>query len=161
MTMGCEWPNLVERLCVVDIAPATYNHAFGSHLDTMASMDTRALARRTDAESIIANAVLNRHIAQFLSRNLKPADDGHGFVWQMRRRNAANMDNIVGFPVLQTNQAYLAQPCSSCESNYVQPFHLGEIERLFPINDIISAPDIGYTLQAGRGDNRAARFLNN
>ena len=69
MTLGCEWPNLVERLCVVDIAPATYTHAFGSHLDTMASMDTRALARRTDAESIIANAVDNRHIAQFLSRN--------------------------------------------------------------------------------------------
>ena len=153
MTLGCEWPNLVERLCVVDIAPATYNHDFGSHLDTMASMDTRALARRTDAESIIANAVDNRHIAQFLSRNLKPADDGHGFVWQINvAAIAANMDNIVGFPVLQTNQACLAPALFLLggESNYVQPFHIIEIERLFPNATIEVISSAGHWVHADK-----------
>ena len=135
MTLACERPNLVERLCVVDIAPASYDHAFDAHLDAMAEMDTKALARRTDAETIIANAIDDRPVAQFLSRNLKPADDGHGFEWQINvAAIAANMDNIIGLPASQANQAYDAPTLFLVggASNHVQPFHMGEIERLFP-----------------------------
>ena len=153
MTLARERPHLVERLCVVDIAPASYDHTFDAHLEAMAGMDTKALARRTDAESIIANAIDDRPVAQFLSQNLKPALDGHGFEWQINvAAIAANMDDIIGFPASQANQTYDAPTLFLVggASNHVQPFHMGEIERLFPNAKTEVISDAGHWLHVER-----------
>ena len=94
-------------------------------------------------------AIDDRPVAQFLSRNLKPADDGHGFEWQINvAAIAANINDIIGFPETQINQAYNAPTLFLLggASNHVQSFHMGEIERLFPnaMTEIIS--DAGHWL---------------
>jgi len=151
MALACERPSLVERLCVVDIAPVPYDHTFDAHLGAMADMNTKALTRRTDAEAIIANAINDRPTAQFLSRNLKPADDGHGLEWQINvAAIAANMDDIIDFPTSQANQAYEAPTLFLLggTSNYVQSSHMGEIERLFPNAKTEVIPGAGHWLHA-------------
>ena len=151
MALACERPNLVERLCVVDIAPVPYEHTFAAHLDAMADMNTKALTRRTDAEAIIANAIDDRPTAQFLSRHLKRADDGHGLEWQINvAAIAANMDDIIDFPTSQANQAYEAPTLFLLggTSNYVQSSHMGEIERLFPNAKTEVIPGAGHWLHA-------------
>ena len=134
MALACERPNLVRRLAVVDIAPGPYDHAFDDHLDAMLRMNTADLARRADAETILADAINDQQVAQFLSRNLKPADGG-GFTWQINvQAISANMDDITDFPVFEADQAYEGPTMflSGGASDYVQPFHMSEIDRLFP-----------------------------
>lgn len=151
MTLACRRPDLVSRLCVVDIAPVPYDHAFDAYLDAMLTMDTRALTRRAEAEAILAAAIGDRAIARFLSRNLKPADDGQGFRWRINvAAIAANMDAITGFPAFEADRAYEGPALflSGGASDYVQPFHMGEIERLFPNAETEIIPGAGHWAHA-------------
>ena len=151
MALACQRPSLVERLCVVDIAPVRYDHSFDAHLNVMADINTKAFTRRTDAEGIIANAIDDRPTAQFISRNLKRADNGHGLEWQINiAAIVANIDDIIDFPTFQANHAYEAPTLFLLggTSNYVQSSHMGEIERLFPNAKTEVIPGAGHWLHA-------------
>ena len=151
MTLACKRPELAERLCVFDIAPVQYDHNFDTHLDAMVNMDTKALTRRSDAEAIIANAINDGPIAQFLSRNLKPASDGCDFEWQINVTSiAANIDDISGFPEAHANQSYEAPTLFLLggDSNHVQSSHIVEIERLFPNAKTEVIPGASHWLHA-------------
>ncbi|MDD9876862.1 MAG: alpha/beta fold hydrolase [Magnetovibrio sp.] len=153
MSLACERPDLVERLCVVDIAPVPYDHDFEAHLAAMANMNTSALTRRAEAEAALLDAVGDVHLAQFLSRNLKPADDGQGFEWTINvTAIATHIDDILDFPVYEADQAYEGRALfiSGGDSDYVQPFHQSEIERLFPEAESEIIADAGHWVHAER-----------
>jgi len=153
MALACERPALVERLCVVDIAPVPYDHDFDAHLDAMMEMDTASLGRRAEAEAILAVAIGDPPVAQFLGRNLKPADSGQGFEWQINvAAIAANLDDITDFPVYEADQAYdgPALFLSGGASDYVQAFHQSEIERLFPNAETEIIAGAGHWVHAER-----------
>lgn len=151
MTLSLTHPNLVERLAIVDIAPVPYDHDFTAHLGAMMALDTKSLTRRSEAEVVIGDAVGDKHLGQFLSRNLKQAEDGNGFDWQINvAAIAANIDDILDFPIFEADDAYEAPALflAGGTSDYIQSFHQAEIERLFPSADTQIIDDAGHWVHA-------------
>ena len=88
MALALRRPELVERLCVVDIAPVDYAGGgdFGRYIDAMQAMDLSAIKTRDDAEAAMAEAAPEPGVRAFLLQNLRR--EGAGWRWQ------ANLDVI-------------------------------------------------------------------
>lgn len=159
MTLALEHPDMVERLCIVDIAPVPYDHDFEPHLEAMANLNVGALMRRAEAEAAMLEAVGDAHLAQFLSRNLKPAESGGGFEWRLNvTAIAKNMEEILDFPIFEADQAYEAPALflSGEKSDYVRPYHGAEIERLFPEARMQDIEGAGHWVHADKPTEVAA-----
>ena len=70
MVLALRHPELVDRLCVVDISPVAYAKAgeFRGYIDAMQGMDLSALAGRADAEAALSSAVPTRRSGGSCSR---------------------------------------------------------------------------------------------
>jgi pimeloyl-ACP methyl ester carboxylesterase len=88
MALALRRPELVERLCVVDIAPVDYasGSEFGRYIDAMKSMDLGTIRTRDDAEVALSVAAPDPGVRAFLLQNLRR--EGSGWRWQ------ANLDVI-------------------------------------------------------------------
>lgn len=82
MVLALRHPELVERLCVVDISPVDYHglSEFAGFIAAMRGMDLDALERRSDADEALADAVPNRTVRSFLLQNLRR--EGDDWAWQ-------------------------------------------------------------------------------
>jgi esterase len=159
MTLALSQPELVERVCAVDIAPVPYDHNFEGHIRAMANLDTTALARRSEAETALLEALDDVSLVRFLVRNLKADPASGGFVWGVNLDALArHMDDILDFPVFEADDAYEGPALfmSGSVSEYVQPHHQGEIERLFPNVQTEIVDGAGHWLHADRPERTAA-----
>ncbi len=88
MVLALRHPALVERLCVVDIAPVAYRGGtsteFSTYVDAMKAIDLSSLASRSDADLAMREAAPDEGVRAFLLQNLRR--DGDGWRWQ------ANLD---------------------------------------------------------------------
>ena len=82
MVLALRHPELVERLCVVDVSPADYESGseFAGYIAAMLALDLTTLERRSDADAALADAVPNTTVRSFLLQNLRHDDDG--WAWQ-------------------------------------------------------------------------------
>src|SRR4051812_13173592 len=82
MVLALRHPELVERLCVVDVAPVDYESRseFAGYIEAMLALDLSTLERRSDADAALEPAVPNRTVRSFLLQNLRRDDDG--WRWQ-------------------------------------------------------------------------------
>lgn len=104
MVLALRHPDLVERLCVVDISPVAYTRAseFSGYIDAMCSLDLATLTQRADADAALTSAVPNNVVRAFLLQNLRRdtlPDGGSAWRWQpnlagLRR----DLPALVGWP---------------------------------------------------------------
>ena len=83
MVLALRHPELVARLCVVDMSPVDYGgHAgeFRRYIDAMQGMDLDAITTRAEADAALVDAVPNNTVRSFLLQNLRR--DGDGWRWQ-------------------------------------------------------------------------------
>ncbi len=135
MTLALTEPRLVGRTAIVDIAPALYDHDYESHVEAMASLDVSGLSRRGEAETVLLDVLDDPFLVRFLIRNLKSDPNGHGFKWSVNLDALArHMDDILDFPIFDSGQAFEGRVLflAGGKSDYIQPYHQAEIERLFP-----------------------------
>ncbi len=159
MTLALSRPELIRCLAVVDIAPVPYDHNFEGHIRAMANLDTARLARRSEAEAALLDALDDTSLVRFLARNLKADPKTGGFVWGVNLDALArHMDDILDFPVFEADQAYEGPALflSGGNSDYVQPHHQGEIERLFPAAETEIVDGAGHWLHADKPDETTA-----
>ncbi len=83
MVLALRHPELVERLCVVDVSPVAYDHLseFEGYVAAMQGLDLGSLSRRDDADAALAEAVPNPTVRGFLLQNLRR--EGDGWRWQV------------------------------------------------------------------------------
>jgi pimeloyl-ACP methyl ester carboxylesterase len=105
MVLALRHPARVARLCVVDVAPASYDsmREFPRYVEAMRSLDLGALASRSEAESALAPAVPDPVVRGFLLQNLRRHHDatreGPGWFWQPNLEViGARLDVITGWP---------------------------------------------------------------
>ena len=86
----------------------------------------------------------------FLAHNVRP-DPERGLEWQLNLAAIErNFDDILGFPDFDSDQAYDRPTVfmAGARSDYIQPQHHAEIDRLFPSNDISVVEDAGHWVHA-------------
>ena len=146
MRLALDAPSLVERLVVVDIAPADYDHSTAAYVEAMRGLDLDGLTSRSEVDERLAESVDEPGIRAFLLQNLVRGDQG--FVWRPQLDVLAEaMPDLMSFPVGEHDHyrgpaLFLA----GANSDYVQPGHRPAIEALFAKPDIRIIADAGHWL---------------
>jgi esterase len=146
---------LVDRLCVVDIAPVDYGGSteFAGYVEAMQGLDLDALNRRADADAALEEAVPNRTVRDFLLQNLRR--DSDGWHWQMNLEVLGrDLDALSGWPADRLEDvAPFEGPVlwlAGADSGYVRPENDGEMRRLFPHTRKIVVKGAGHWVHSQR-----------
>ncbi len=157
MVLALRHPELVDRLCVVDVAPVDYQHTeeFLGYIDAMLGLDLAALESRGGAAEALELAVPNPRVRAFLLQNLR--HEGGGWTWQLNldvlRRDLADIggwpeDRLDGAAPYGGPVLWLA----GAESDYVTDDHAEAMDRLFPANRRVRIKGAGHWVHSEQPD---------
>jgi len=157
------WPERVQALVSVDIAPRAYrnlalisrsaaNHA--SMIDAMMKIDLSKISSREEADRALAASIGSERIRSFLLKNLR-REKGGSFEWRinlkaisanleaifegMDREKIAARGGITGFPALFI---------SGGSSDYIRTEDHQMIRDIFPAAEVVSIPGTGHWVHA-------------
>jgi esterase len=147
MTIALRYPDLVEKLVVIDIAPRSYPYFHDSILDALASLTLSNFSSRQSIDQALSSRIREVPVRQFLMKNLARNDDG-SFRWKM------NLAAITGqyseiLKGLASNTTF-AKPTlfvRAMKSSYIGDQDIQEIKRLFP-NSSIANFETGHWVHA-------------
>ena len=157
MVTALHSPELVQRLCVVDIAPVDYggNGEFAGYVEAMEALDLDSLERRADADEALRSSVPNRTVREFLLQNLR--HEGDSWRWQVnlevlgRDLDALSgwpADRLDGLPPFEGPVLWLAGD----DSDYVRSGQETEMRRLFPRVRKVVVKGAGHWVHSQRPD---------
>jgi pimeloyl-ACP methyl ester carboxylesterase len=157
------WPERVQAMVSVDIAPRSYrnlalvsraaaNHA--NMIDAMMRVDLSKIDSREEADRSLSQSIGSERIRSFLLKNLR-REPGGGFQWRinleaisnnleaifegMDRETIASRGGITGFPALFI---------SGGNSDYIRPADHQLIKDIFPTAEVVSIPGTGHWVHA-------------
>lgn len=82
MQFAMNYPDLVEKLVVVDIAPKTYIGGHQAIFDALFALDLEQIDSRKEADAFLAERITDYGTRQFLLKNLTREKEG-GYRWKM------------------------------------------------------------------------------
>lgn len=150
MTLALTTPHLVERLVVVDIAPARYEPRVTGLVAAMQQVDPGSATRRSDVDAALAPLVPDAGVRLFLLQNLAP-DEGGGYRWKLNLGALrAGIEDLAGFPAFPAAAVYPGRALfmAGARSDYVRPEHRPLIEKLFLRSRIAAVPEAGHWVHA-------------
>ena len=149
MVLALRHPELVERLCVVDVSPVTYRSRseFAGYIEAMQALDLDALERRSDADAGLAEAVPDPTVRSFLLQNLRHHDDG--WAWQPNLAVLGrDLDQLGGWPAeeLAGTAPYDGKTLwvAGQDSRYVRDEFAPAMDRWFPRNRRVTIKGAGH-----------------
>lgn len=154
MILALRHPELVERLCVVDVAPVPYREGggglFARFIDGMLELDLDAIERRSDADEALQEAVPDARIRGFLLQNLRRSSgDRGGWRWQLNlellREGLEDLggwpgEELAGLPPYEGPVLWMRGE----ESGYVRDEHAEAMDELFPRNRRVTIKQAGH-----------------
>ena len=155
MVTALRSPELVRRLCVVDVAPVDYGGSdeFAGYVEAMQGLDLGSLERRADADEALTSAVPNQTVRDFLLQNLR--HDQEGWRWQVNLAVLGReLDEVSGWPKDRLEGlAPYAGPVvwvAGADSGYVRSEQDSEMRRLFPHTRKVVVKGAGHWVHAQR-----------
>ena len=154
MLAALRHPGLVERLCVVDVAPVPTSavSSFGTYVAAMRQVDLATLPDRATAERVVAETVPDPVIRGFLLQNLRREGSGDAARWRWQLNLALLGDHLGEIadwppgpwdpydgPVL-----WLA----GVDSDYVQASYAPAMRALFPRVRLVRVKNAGHWVHA-------------
>lgn len=145
MLVALRHPDLVERLCVVDISPVAHRNQdeFRGYLDGMLGMDLAAIETRADADEALTSAAPHPTVRSFLLQNLRRTDDG--WHWQPNLRVLRrDLDQLGDWPEEQGTYDGPVLWMGGADSDYVTDEHAPAMEALFPRVRRVTVKNAGH-----------------
>jgi esterase len=142
-------PGEIDRLVIVDIAPAANPPNLLAYIRAMRAVDPRGVKRRAEVDVALAGAVPDPAERAFLLQNL--VIDDNAARWRLNLEAIERgFPQIIAFPNLPAGTAYRGPALfvAGARSNYIQPEHEPEIRRLFPQAEIIRIDGAGHWVHA-------------
>ncbi len=170
MLVALQHPEVVARLCVVDVSPVTYQEAgeFPGFVEAMQALDLGSITTRAEADAGLRAAVPDDAVRAFLLQNLRRSDDSrHGWRWQMNLEGlGASLDALRGWPEeAVADTAPYDGPVlwvAGAKADYVRPDYSEAMERLFPKVRKLTVKDAGHWVHSEQPEifqQVLARFL--
>lgn len=149
MVLALRHPELVERLCVVDVSPVRYERSdeFGRYIDAMLELDLATLEHRSEADAALADAVPNDTVRGFLLQNLRR--EAGDWRWQPNLELLrADLDRLGDWPrdALAGVAAYDGPVLwlGGAKSDYATEEYAPAMDALFPRNRRVSVKGAGH-----------------
>ncbi len=153
MAFALDSPDRVERLIVVDIAPVTYSHSYALIVRALRGLDLSRVTSRTQADELLAPALPDGRLRQFLLQNLA-SDDGR-YRWRLNLDAADRCEpEIKAFPAGEATEPYAGEALfiRGALSDYVSPEHYSAIRRWFPVARIDVVAHAGHWVHVEQPD---------
>lgn len=135
------YPEIVDKLVVVDVSPVTYDRQMrqANHvLQTMASLPLEIISDRRAADRALQQAIPNASIRGFVLQNLVFTKSSSP-AWRINLpAMLENMDVLGEFPHHTLPFKGPTLFIRGVHSNYVTPDHYPEMTRLFPSHEVVS-----------------------
>ena len=149
MTLALTQPELVNRLIVVDIAPARSTANTRTVLQAMRDVPLATVGSRTEAKASMAAAVPSPGVRDFLALNLSSGPEGLRWGINLDALDA-NFENILDFPTFAYGVNFPKPTLfvAGGRSRYIIEHHHPEIRRLFPQATIETIPEAGHWVHA-------------
>ncbi|MEO0624536.1 MAG: alpha/beta fold hydrolase [Pseudomonadota bacterium] len=148
MALALTDPATVEAALIADIAPISYANVHGGYLTAMSQMDIANIARRADADPLLADAVPEAGLRGFLLQNLRI--EGGAARWRLNLAALeAAMPALTGWPEdWRTPYDGPTLFLHGTASDYVPPSAHGAIKALFSNAEIQGLDGAGHWLHA-------------
>ncbi|HEX5112360.1 MAG TPA: alpha/beta fold hydrolase, partial [Saprospiraceae bacterium] len=149
MHFATTYPELTEKLIVVDIAPKAYPPHHNSVIAAIEAIDPKILQSRDEAENILRKFLGNdESTVQFIMKNLSRNPEG-GFEWK------PNMPGIIAaydqlMKEVTAMHPYLGPTLfiKGENSDYLTEADLPSIHTFFPEASLVSIPGAGHWVHA-------------
>jgi len=164
MRFSLKYPEMVEKMIVVDIAPKSYrsfsNYAeiTANHkkiIDELMAVDLSKFKSRNEIDQALKDAFPAKRLRAFLMKNLKRRKDGR-YSWQINFEALKNnMDEIMdGFSELNKPDRKIPETIfiRGEKSPYIQDDDTLVINKFFPGSQVITIPDAGHWIHAEKQD---------
>jgi esterase len=155
------YPDRIEKLIVIDIAPKSYKDLYRNeplnHYDILTAMnniDLSSASSRRDVDEMLAEKIKSGRIRSFLMKNLGRSDNDK-YEWKLNLEVLLReLDNIMdgvnencfdtGHPVTDMPVLFIR----GSNSPYILDEDMGFIKRIFPSAELETIPDAGHWLHA-------------
>ena len=137
MLFATKYPDQINKLLVVDIAPKFYPVHHNVILEGLKEIPVEKITSRQEADDILAKFVSFPSVRQFLLKNLKRVDDG--YAWKMNLDviydHIANVGNG-----LEEDQTFDHETLfiRGSESDYIEDSDIPDLDAHFPNNDLVT-----------------------
>lgn len=148
MIFALNYPDLVEKLIVVDIAPRPYAAEHLDILKALVALDLSPFKTRKEMESQLADSIPSAAVRQFLLKNVKRDTDG-AYYWQMNLRSIeANYDRLNEAISSESSFDKPTLFIRGERSDYVRGEDLPLIRKLFPRSEFCDIAGAGHWVHA-------------
>ncbi|MEN7546526.1 alpha/beta fold hydrolase [Rapidithrix thailandica] len=148
MQFAMKYPDQLEKLIVVDIAPKQYKPHHQTILKGLNSIDLQTLKSRGEADKLLSGYIPELPVRQFLLKNLYRNDEG-GFSWRM---NLPVLTEKVGNVVAVTDTGQTVNLPTlfirGGNSNYILDTDFALIQRLFAQATLTTIDGAGHWVHA-------------
>ncbi len=148
MQFALEYPDMIDKLIVVDIGPWKNRSRHDLIFDTLLSVNLEAVQSRKDAEAILGEKISDEGVKQFLLKNLSRNKES-GYQWKMN------------LPALHENFPAILAPVHSDhpfegsslfirgeKSDYIPNEDIPKIGPLFPEAEVTTIENAGHWVHA-------------
>ncbi|MCI0751336.1 MAG: alpha/beta fold hydrolase [Flammeovirgaceae bacterium] len=147
MRFVSKYPQQVNVLIVVDIAPKAYNIHHDHIMEGLMAIPIKTLASRHEADKILSRYVEEADVRQFLLKNLSRKAEG-GFTWKANvpvlNKCLPEIVQAIELPVPFEKATLFIR---GKNSNYVRDEDRALIKKYFPKSDLLTM-DTGHWVQA-------------
>lgn len=148
MEFALNYPDMVDKLVIVDIAPKAYEGGHQIIFDALFSVDLTALTNRKEADEVLAQKIEDYGVRQFLLKNLSRTKEG-AYQWKMNlpviyKHYQAILASISVEATFDKETLFIKGE----KSNYIQEVDKETIERYFPKASIRMVEGSGHWVHA-------------
>lgn len=139
---------LIDKLIVVDIAPAFYNGGHEDILFAMAEAPLKSTQNRSDIDAFLQPRIRNFRVRQFIMKNLTRDEGGH-LEWKCNfEALITHYRVLMDFPTLDKQFPKKTFFLKGENSNYINQDNWGSCDRYFPDNIIIEIKNATHWIHA-------------
>jgi len=152
MQCAVMYPELVDKLIVVDIAPKAYGRRHDHIFEALSSLDLRMYSHRKEVEKALAVNIRESATLQFLLKNLV-RDEADKFTWKVNLPVLKNRYSEIGAGIPAS--ARFEKPAlfvRGGESNYILDEDKSLIKQVFPRSTLLTIKNAGHWVHADAPD---------
>lgn len=164
MVTALEYPDRINHLAVLDIAPVSYEHRYGKIFSTLQNLPLDRIKNRNEAEQMLNEQFEDLFLVRFLLQNLSRTDNG--FEWRINLTAIQeNIEHISSFPE-PGDKSMFEKPAlflGGEYSQFIQPVHKEPVSRYFPKAEIEYIKNAGHMLHIEKPEvvvERIRQFIN-
>lgn len=143
------YPNIADKIIIVDIAPRAYTPQHDDVIKALHQVKLNEITGRKEAEEVLEKHITDTGVKQFLLKNLYWKDAENKVLdWRFNLKVISNEYNTIGVEVPYGKSHVKALFIKGEKSIYLSENDLSDIEKRFPCYTLKIIPGAGHWVHA-------------